>query len=342
MILTAKQIEDDRRAWLEARRFRDGVGYCLGSSEVPAILGVAHAGNPVKLWHVKVNKLEQPDNPNMFWGRMDEETTARYWRDRNRCVTQKIGLISRADAPWHQTTLDKRVVECPLPEGGRNVCGLEVKHRGPYSHRRWHVELPDDVLAQMCHQIYVTGFDHMHYAVRIGGNEYRQGVVRAEEEHDTINYIVRQVNEYRAAYLAGYGREVQPEWPIDEHAASLIELDAMLHPERDGIKEIEETALVTEFATARAKYNAAKKAVDRAKAALLQLADGAEFVTTPTDNGSQLVFHFQKGGRDSVDSSILREKYPTAAADPEVFRSSTFWTLKVAKPYQVKIDPEEK
>jgi putative phage-type endonuclease len=363
MIVTAKEIAEDRAAWLRARRFREGVGYCIGSSDTPSILGIKDAGTPVSTWHEKVHALETPDNPAMMWGRLDEDTTARYWRDRNRSTTQAVGLIANVDQPWHQTTLDRLVLECPLDRSLRRRCGLEVKHRGAFGSRRWHREVPDDVLAQMCHQIFVTGFDHMHYAVRIGGNDYHQGVVQREEDAKTIAFVLKHANAFREQHLAGefvpvlevdppsglevptgrlawMGREVEPAWPIEEKAASLIELDKLLHPERAGLRTVEELAPAMELAEARARLGRATAEEKKAKARLLRQADGARWVNAETDNGSELVYEFAPRERTKVDLDILREKYPEAYADPEVTIHSTSWQINIADAFKVKKLPE--
>lgn len=363
MVMTAKQMQEDREGWLRLRRFRDGVGYCIGSSDLPSILGVKDAGTPVKVWHEKVHGIEQPDNPNMMWGRLHEDTIARYWRDRNRSAVRSIGLVCAADRPWAQASLDRAVLICPL-DGRPGVCALEIKTRGAFGSRRFHKDLPDDVLAQICWQIIVSGYDHIHYAILVGGNDYRQGVVRAKEDATTIAYVLGKVEAYRNAHLGGHfepemvaqeeggvpaptgrqvwvGEEVEPDWPIEEKAASLIELDALLHPERSTVRVVEETGDVIEFAEARARLAAATKAEKVAKARILRQADGARWVTTPTDNGPELAYEFAPRDRTRVDLDTLRERYPKVYADPEVVIHSTSWQINIADPYKVKKLPQE-
>jgi putative phage-type endonuclease len=354
LVMPARTIQADREAWLAARRYNDRVGYCIGSSDVPAILGIEGAGNPVKVWYEKVRGLNQPETPEMMWGRLHEDTIARYWRDLNRAAVQNVGLIASASEPWNQTTLDRKVIVCPLVKrkAGRSPgeeptetaterCALEIKTRGAFGSMRYHNELPDDVFGQILHQLFCTGYDHIHYAILKGGNTYRQGVVRAEEEAETMAYVMRRVREYRAAHLAGLGQEVEPVWPIEDKAAQLIDLDGMLHPDRDGIREIEEVGPVLTFAEVRARYNALKKDYDRAKAELLRLAAGARYVTTGTDDGSQLAYEFSPRNRTKVDLDALRENYPKAYADPAIVQQTTSWQLDLAKPYQVNRKTEE-
>lgn len=343
LVMTAEDMAADREAWLRLRRWRSPVGYCIGSSEVPNILEIKGAGTGLQVWMGKVRGVEQPDNPAMMWGRLDEDTTARYWRDRNRSVTAPVGLICNEAEPWRQTTLDRLVLECPLDRSDRKLCALEVKHRGPFGSRRWHRELPDDVLAQICDQIAVTGLDHIHYAVRIGGNEYRQGVVRRSENEKIIEYSARTVRQWRADHLFAIGSEREPVWPIAASADKLIELDKIAHPERVGLKEITDDILATELGEARAAEAAAKACTKQAKAAIAQQADGARWVKIPTDDGPELVYEYRPGDRTRVDLDRLRERYPHVYADPEVVIHSTSWSIVLADAYKVQTPaaPEE-
>lgn len=338
--MTAKQMHEDRERWLQNRRFRPSVGYCIGSSDVPSILGLEQAGTALQVWQEKVTDLRQPENERMMWGRLHEDTIARYWRDRNRSAVTAVGLISRADEPWQQTTLDRRVNVCPLREGDER-CALEIKTADAFASKRWHRLIPDRHLAQMLHQLFVTGYTHLHYALLKGGNDYTQGVVRAEEEREVMEYVLREVRKFKAEHLAGPGLEVQPDWPIEDKAGSLIELDNLVHPERADTRTIEELDEVIEFARIRAKANATAKEYKRAQARLRQLADGARWVTTDTVRGPELLYEFVPRDHTRVELSTLRERYPDVYADEEVVKHSTSWQINLPKNLQASDTPEE-
>lgn len=336
MVMSAKDMHADREGWLRLRRYREGVGYCIGSSDVPSILGIKDAGTALAVWHEKVHLIETPDNEAMFWGRMDEDTTARYWRDRNRSVTRTVGLIAAESTPWAQASLDRMVLECPLDRGVK--CAVEVKHRGAFGSRRLHAEVPDDMLAQMCWQIFVSGYDHVHYAARIGGNVYKQGVVRAEDNREVIDFVVAEVTQFRSKHLAGRGAEVEPPWPIEDKAAHLIDLDSQLYPTRVGELEVAEIGEVMELAMLRRKAADAKAEADKQKARILQLAKGAELLTF----AGEPAIMFKHTSRSKVDLDMLRENFPEAY-EAAVSQTSSY-TLEIAKPYVVKKapkDPEE-
>lgn len=337
LVMDAETMNSNRAAWLAARRYKRGVGWCLGSSEMSSILAVPGSGTPAKLWAVKVKGAEQPDNNAMFWGRMHEDTISRVWRDRNRSAVRPIGLVANVDQPWHQTSLDREVLQCPLNREVHERCALEIKTRGVFGNRRFHADLPDDVLSQVCHQIFVTGFDHIHYAILVGGNDYRQGTVYADREADTISYVIEKANAYRDRYLVD-GAEVEPDWEVTGNADALLELDKMLHPERVGECSLEQIGEVMELAELRATSNAAAKLVKEQTVRLLKIANGARYVTF----SDELAFSFAERNRTKVDLDALAERYPKAYADPEVVTQTKSYQLDIAPQYKPNTKPNTK
>jgi predicted phage-related endonuclease len=98
-----------RAEWLEARRWREGIGYCIGASDAPSILDVAEVGTPREVYAEKVLRHSKPEHEAMRWGRLHEDTIAREWQHRRRSVLRNVGLVSNVDTPWLQCTLDRRV-----------------------------------------------------------------------------------------------------------------------------------------------------------------------------------------------------------------------------------------
>src|SRR5690348_9589977 len=87
----------DRTEWLMARRWREGVGYCIGASDTPSILDLPECGTPRDVYHAKVSGLEQPETEAMRWGRLNEDTIAREWQHRRQTVVRSVGLVSNVD-----------------------------------------------------------------------------------------------------------------------------------------------------------------------------------------------------------------------------------------------------
>lgn len=347
LVLGAEQMSADRAAWLQARRWRlpdhltikqvEGMsskqhhdhGYRIGSSDVPSILDLPGVDTPAHVYRDKVSGVGTRTNEAMQWGHLLEDSIAREWCRRNRAVIDEIGLVAQQGTPWHQSTVDRRVRECPTVKGLADRCGLEVKNVGFQSASRWHTDLPDRIVGQLLHQLYVTGFDHMHYAALVGGNQLKQGIVWAERETKLTGYIIGEVERFRTEHLlAG----VEPEWNTTDKAAKLIELDMATHPEKIGEIDITEIGWVMEYAQAAADESAAKRRKEQAKAKLAQMADGKQFVTF----SGELAYRYGSTKRAKVDLDKLAERYPAAFADKDIVSQAESYTLYIDKAYKVK------
>lgn len=342
LVMTAEAMAEDRAGWLALRRGHDDVPgfYCIGSSDTSGILGIAFgvekSGTPVKTWLEKVRGIESPDNQPMMWGRLHESTIGDYWQARNRSVTRNVGLIGNINEPWHQTSLDRLVLECPLDRGIKEMCALEIKNRNAFGMRRWHAELPDDVLAQLCHQIYTTGLDHLHWAVLVGGSSYRQGVIRRIDHEDTITYVIDRCNSFRQNYLQ-YGNEIEPPWDQDMAAQTYLELDAAKYPDRTGVKDTDDIGDVLEIAKLRAKKNLYTRLEKAQKVALYRDADGSRSVTF----AGELAYEFHPRVKWSINQERLAERYPEAWNDPEIRVKAEYWQLELAPAFKATTAEED-
>jgi putative phage-type endonuclease len=324
-----------RGEWLAARRMRAAVPgrYCIGSSDVPSILDLDGVDTPVHVYRSKVEGYEVPQNEAMTWGSVLEEPIAVEWCRRNRAVIDEIGLVSNIERPWHQTTIDRRVRECPVYGGTTEECLLEVKNVGFASASRWHADIPDRILAQILHQLYVTGYKHAHYACLVGGNTMKQGIVYAEREEETTSFIVGEVERFRTEYLL---TRTEPPWDTTDKAAKLLEMDAISHPDRVGEIGIDEISDVMDYALKSRAAGDAKKELEVARARLAQLADGHEYVTF----ANELAYRYGATTRTHVNLDRLRERHPEAYADPEVVEERTSHTIYIDKAY--KVPPRKK
>jgi len=296
----------DRDAWLTARRGG------LGSSDIAAILGISRYGNALSVWHDKTGglPLESDDSEPALWGRLLEENVAREWARRNRSVVHRVGLVANVTRPWQMCTLDRRVLECPLATE-RERCAVEVKCRDKMKAGQWRRGTPDDVLAQVLHQIDVCGYDHLHVATLIGGNDYRQFTVWRKDYEDLIgdlrvagSVMWEHVTTRRPPTLVG-----------TEEPGPLLDLYERLHPERDGAVEIARDGdaqdHLAEYIAAGAAESAAKKRKEREKAALLGVLGDAEVAL----RGDAVAFSYDETSREHCDVKRLAERWPDAYAD---------------------------
>lgn len=307
----------DQADWLAARRTG------IGASDAPAILDLPDAwGTAVHVYRDKRGELVDDAGEAALWGNLNEPTVAREWARRQRSVVQRVGLVARIDTPWAMTTLDRQVLECPLDRDVKRRCALEVKTRSAFKAHRWHADVPDDVLCQNAWQIYVTGYDHIHDAVLIGGNQLKMATVFRDE--DMERYVVDHVTRFRTDnLLAG----VEPAWDLSK-AQRLIDMDSLAHPERVGELGITEIDEVIEYARRSAVKSAAEKALKESAATLRRLADGKELVKF----ADELAYRYTPTTRSSTDYERLKEQFPDAYA--ACVSESTSHTLRVSSTFR--------
>lgn len=293
----------DRADWLTARRSG------IGSSDVPAILGLIDQNPPLKVYYDKTGQDVDDAGEAAYWGNVHEENVARTWAMRNRSVIRRIGLVAHVDHPHWMTTLDRRVTECPLAED-RTPCALEVKTRSAFKSAQWHAGAPDDVTAQMLWQIVVNGYEHMHYAVLIGGNEYHQGTIRADQYTDVMADITTAVDKFWTEHVQA---QVPPE-PTGNGEA-LVKLFRRLHPTRSGSVDVDRhddalDALYDYGRHQRTEANA-KKAKAAAKARMVAALGDAQSALI----GGERAYSLEpSNAAPKVDLEQLAERWPDAYA----------------------------
>ncbi|WP_416975610.1 YqaJ viral recombinase family protein [Streptomyces sp. 4F14] len=296
----------DRAAWLTARRSG------IGSSDIAAILGISRYGNALSVWHDKTGglPLESDDSEPALWGRAFEETVAREWARRNRSVVRRVGLVAHIDRPWEMCTLDRRVLECPLADG-REKCAVEIKCRDKMKAGQFRRGVADDVLVQTLWQAITCGFDHVHAAVLIGGNDYRQFVVRVADH-------AQLVGDLRAAGERAWQQITDRRPPVLAHDADpdvLLDLYGRLHPERAGTvdltRDVDTQEAVEDYLDAHADLTAAEKRKKGAKARILAGLGGAEAATVL----DRPYVSLDERSKEWTDTKRLAERWPEAYAD---------------------------
>lgn len=312
-----------RDQWLEARRWREGIGFCIGASDVPSILDLSDVGTPREVYHEKTGRIVKPENESMRWGRLHEKTIADEWQHRRQAAIRNVGLISNIERPWLQCTLDRRVTVCPDNREVTARCALEVKTRGTWRSAgvRWHAEVPDDILAQDMFQMMVTGYRHIHNAVLVGGSELHDPVVWWDQE--VADYILAEVEEFRVRYLeAG----IEPPWSTAKPTKE-IALDKLMHPDRVGELGIVDVGEVMDYARLAAEAGSAERARKAQQSRLLEMAGGKRTLTFD----DRPACWWREGTDTNVNLDVLA-RYPEAYA--AAVTTKTTWTIQVAKEYK--------
>lgn len=311
-----------REQWLTARR------ELIGSSDVADIVGVGY--NSAR--HVYYQKrgdlpLDEEIGEAALWGNLHEETVAREWARRNHSAVQRVGLVANLERPWMGATLDRRVPAglCPLdrnpppevdgnryPLASRGArCCLEVKTRNAYVAGKWLRGVPDDVHAQALWQRMVTGLDHVHVACLIGGSDFRQYTVRANE--DLERRLLSAVELFRVDLARGVPPPIQEEVDPDRY----MELEARLHPNREGTAHLGDKDALEAFELMRS-YRMSHKVADaherskkRDRNRLVELLGGRD--SAVVDN--ELIYTYDEQNQaPSVDLAALAERFPEAYA----------------------------
>lgn len=296
----------DRERWLQARRSG------IGSSDIAAILGISRHGNALSVYHDKTGSLplESDDSEPALWGRIDEEGIAREWARRNRSVVRRVGLVANIDRPWQMCTLDRRVLECPLADG-REKCAVEIKCRDKMKAGQFRKGVADDVLVQTLWQADVCGYDHIHVAVRLGGNDYRQFVVRVVDHAE----LIADLREAGARAWQQITERRPPVLAADADPDVLLDLYEQLHPDRDGDpvaidRDGDARDALSEYIEAGAAESAAKKRKNQAKAQLIAVLGDADLALL----GGRTAYSYDESSREHCDVKRLAERFPEAYA----------------------------
>lgn len=318
----------DRADWLAKRR--DGVG----SSDIAALMGATTYAGPQHVYYSKVGRLplESDAGEAALWGTLHEETVAREWARRNRTVVRRVGLITALANPWMMCTLDRRCTECPLNAEVRENCAVEIKTRSQFLAKKWRRDVPDDVLAQVLWQIHITGYDHLHVAVLIGGNDYRQYTVYRRGNEELIADIVTVASKFWHEHVLP---QRVPAALGTEDPDALIDLYQHLNPGRDGWVNLETHPSaywdVQDYVKHQRIESAAGKAKEAAKARMVEALGGAMYARFDGDDA----YSFRKYSRQSVNVARLAERWPEAYAD--VVRDKPTWKLMIEKQYAKEV-----
>ncbi|MFE7972961.1 YqaJ viral recombinase family protein [Streptomyces shenzhenensis] len=294
----------DRADWLTARR------QGIGSSDVPAILGLIEQKPPIKVYYDKLGFDVDDAGEPAYWGTVNEEPVARRWAMQSRSVIRRVGLVAHQDHPHWMTTLDRRVTECPLSEDEQAPCALEVKTRSAFKSAQWHAGAPDDVTAQVLWQIIVNGYEHMHYAVLIGGNEYHQGVIRADQYRDVMADITVAMDRFWQEHIQA---QVPPEPSGDGEAVA--KMFRRLHPTRSGSVDVDMHPdaydALLDYTRHQRTESAAKKAKNAAKARMIAALGSAQEALLSGERAYSLE---PTNAAPKVDFELMAERYPDAYA----------------------------
>jgi len=301
--------EAESPEWFAQRR--DGIT----ATDIPKILGLSSYGNALSVWEAGEAAL---------WGQILEDPVAQEWARRNSARVEKVGTVAHVDRPWQRCSLDRQVYGCP-----DGPCPLEVKTRSAFVSGRWSGDIPDDVLAQVTWQMVVTGYDHTHLAVLIGGQSLREfrvnrtsPAVAASSPSQEVGRELRiDVDPEVEAFVVSeaervWGHVLDGTPPAVEADDLLAQILDQIYATREGVTvaDLDQVQdLIADYDRALADENAAKAAKASARAGLIQLMGDGHALRVPEIDGPAVTYFSQTRRAYAVPESTTRVLRVTAA-----------------------------
>lgn len=275
----------------------------ITATDLPKILGLSGYGNALSVFHDKRGDLP-PDagGPAARWGHLLEDVVAQAWAQDHGVTVTPVGILANRKYPWRLAALDRIVETCPDGDG---PCWLEVKCRSAFKAGAWRDDVPDDVLAQVAWQRIVTGLDHGHVAVLIGGNDLRE--FRYDRDDAVENLLIDEATTLWHAIRNGTP-------PVVDATSMLLDLLDRLHPNRAGSTPLDRDTylhLKAEYDEAADIARYAEGGKDWAKyRAVALLGPGSLLVAA--DDPDVVLATYKPQLREHCDLDALKRDHPDA------------------------------
>jgi len=161
------QAQDERRAWLEARK------QGIGGSDAATIMGVNPWHSPYALYLEKAGLVDTSDDDNerMLWGRKLEPLIASHYAEvTGRKLAPGANMHFSAERPHLFANTDRTI----LPFKGRPKAGVyEGKTTSAYNVEEWRDgKVPLYYQVQLQHYCYVEEAEWGSFGVLVGGQQF--------------------------------------------------------------------------------------------------------------------------------------------------------------------------
>ena len=242
-------FEVDSPEWRAAR------SQGLGGSEIAAVLGLSPWCSKFTLWHRKAGMVDQePDNASMSWGRRLEDPIAdKFAETHSHLRLVRTGTWRSKERPWQIANPDRFAYG--VPSGI-----LECKTAHAMNGWEWDNGVPVYYRTQGLWYLDVFGMTTCHFAVLIGGSDYREFTV----EYDKVE--VRLMRDAAEEFLSSIRDGRRP--AIDESDSTYATVRE-LHPEIDGTEKVISDEVAAQYLAACTAEKSVKDWKRRASAALL-------------------------------------------------------------------------
>lgn len=143
----------------------------IGGSDAATAIGINPYKTPLDLYFEKIGRAEPFDgNEATYWGNVLEQPVAnRLAEETGLKLRRHSQTLIAADYPFMGCHLDFKVTGQPI--------AVEIKTGGFFTRKDWGPsgsdQIPDQYLAQVHHQMIVSGYDKALVGVLLGGQEFR-------------------------------------------------------------------------------------------------------------------------------------------------------------------------
>lgn len=218
----------------------------IGGSDSAAVVGISPWKSPYDVWESKTQPLPDEDgatNESMHWGNVLESVVRLEFERRNNIEVLTTDFLFRhKEYPFLIANVDGVI---------NDKTGIEIKTASAYSADEWG-DGPDDVptyyLTQVLHYCAVMDWEQCYVAVLIGGNTYKQYLIKADKE--VIDSLVKMEVDFWNNYVSPRiappmtGAELTKKWDktdgsFVEATDSVVESVAGLRRCKSEVKELE-------------------------------------------------------------------------------------------------------
>lgn len=163
----------------------------IGGSDIAAVLGLSPWRSPLDVYLDKIGTAkEKEESPAMYWGKVLEDIVAKEWARQSGMTLWRVNKqITHPEHSCLIANIDRAVKlgnKLPYYKGRWQTSAIfEAKTANQYAAADWGPtgsdQIPVAYLAQCIHYLGVTGCEHCHLAVLIGGQDFRMYRVDRDE-----------------------------------------------------------------------------------------------------------------------------------------------------------------
>lgn len=303
----------------------------LGGSDVAALLGLSPYTTPYALWAEKTGRTDPPDLSSkgaVLWGQVLEPVIAEYWARINGGIFlgQRLRRRFHPAFPFMSAEVDYYVYSMgPPPQ--RPDAILEIKTAGDRMRGKWGDEhtdqVPPEYYVQALWQLLINPeIPKVIIAVLIGGQDFREYVVRREDAHGEIAALEEAARQWWERHVIN---DVPP--PIESTDRSVVDqVFELFDPEKAIVARKADETLIRRITRNKARVKAIETELDRDTARLCARIGHNEVIV---DSENRVLASWKGQRRRSLDWNAIADEAEVPLAVIEKHQTSK--TIRVLR-----------